>query len=247
MQAGTSLTFDYSTATADSTNWVGVYPQGQTPGDVASSVWAYAPDATGQVTLSTANLASGTYEAWLLYDDGYGEMSGAVTFTVTGGTAGPSGTISVSGNTSVVQGLPISLGYTADPVNASNWIGLYHEGDSDLEDYLTYTYAPNASGTATFGTAGLAPGTYQAYLLYDDGYTALAGPVTFTVTAPPVVPQPVYHATLDGAGKADLHQPVRRRGRQPGRRVDHRRRRERRGGVLRRRPRPEDVRLRGQR
>ncbi len=207
MQAGTSLTFDYSTATAGSTNWVGVYPQGQVPGDVASSVWAYAPDASGQVTLSTTGLAAGTYEAWLLYDDGYGEMSGAVTFTVTGANTGPSGTISVSGNTSVVEGLPISLGYTADPATASNWIGLYHEGNSDLEDYLTYTYAPDASGTATFGTAGLAPGSYQAVLLYDDGYTALAGPATFTVTAPPVVPQPVYHATLDGAGKAAFTSP----------------------------------------
>jgi hypothetical protein len=194
VRAGTSLTFDYTASTADSTNWAGVYQQGQTPGDVSSSVWAYAPDASGQVTLSTTALGPGTYEAWLLFDNGYSEMSSAVTFTVTA-----SGTISVSGKISVVQGMPVSFAYTANPANATNWIGLYREGDSDLEDYLTYTYTPDASGTASIGTASLSPGTYQAYLLYDDGYTALAGPVTFTVTAPPVVPQPVYHATLDGA------------------------------------------------
>jgi sugar lactone lactonase YvrE len=204
VQAGTSLTFDYSTATANvnATNWVGVYQQGQTPGDVAAAVWGYTPDASGQVTLSTTSLAPGAYEAWLLYDNGYGEMSGPVTFTVTA-----SGTISVSGNTSVVQGLPISFAYTATPANAENWIGLYHEGDSTLTDYLTYTYTPDASGTASIGTADLPPGTYQAYLLYDNGYTALAGPVSFTVTAAPVVPQPVYHATIDGTGKSSLNSP----------------------------------------
>jgi len=200
--AGTNMTFDYTASAAVSTNWVGVYAQGQTPGSVSSSAWAYAPDSSGQVTVTTASLGPGSYEAWLLYDDGYGEMSTAITFTVTG-----SGTITVSGATSVVQGLNVTFAFTADPANTENWIAIYNAGDSDLHDYLTWAYTPGGSGTSSFSTAGLNPGTYQAYLLYDNGYSTLAGPVTFTVTPAPVVPQPIYKRTLQSLGSPELDSP----------------------------------------
>ncbi|HUN36271.1 MAG TPA: 6-bladed beta-propeller [Trebonia sp.] len=202
VSAGTNITFDYTASTANSTNWVGVYQQGQTPGDVSSSAWAYAPAASGNVSVTTGSLAPGSYEAWLFYDNEYGEMSAGLAFTVSG-----TGTITVSGAASVVDGLNITFAYTADPANSENWIGIYTNGDTSLGDYQTWAYTPGASGTSSFSTAGLNPGTYQAYLFYDDGYGVLAGPVTFTVTPAPAVPQPVYKGTLESFGGTAVARP----------------------------------------
>ena len=52
---GTSITFSYSVPSAGvtSTNWVGIYEAGQTPGDVGSTTYQYTPDASGTVTFAT--------------------------------------------------------------------------------------------------------------------------------------------------------------------------------------------------
>lgn len=67
-------------------------------------------------------------------------------------------------------------------VGAKNWIGIYAQGSSPGHGSSTsWQYTPAASGTATFDTSGLAPGNYTAWYCYNDGYTAIAGPVSFTV------------------------------------------------------------------
>ena len=203
--AGTQLAFDYTAATAGATNWVGVYQAGQTPGDVASSVWAYAPDTGGTVTLSSSGLAAGSYEAWLFSDDGYTELGSGITFTIV--APAPVTTLAISGSGSVVQGLPVAFAYTTNQPAAENWVAIYNHGDTNPHDYLSYVYDGGTSGTASIGTAGLQPGTYDAYMLYNNGYTVMAGPVTFTVTPAPVVPQPVYAKTLAGFGPASLDTP----------------------------------------
>jgi sugar lactone lactonase YvrE len=203
--AGTQLTFDYTAATADATNWVGIYQAGQTPGDVASSVWTYSPDVDGSVTLSTSGLVAGSYVAWLFYNDGYTELTPAISFTITAPT--PVTTLTISGSDSVVQGLPAKFAYTTTEPASENWIAIYNHGDTNPHDYLTYVYDGGTSGTASIGTAGLQPGTYDVYMLYNNGYTVLAGPVTFTVPPAPVVPQPVYSKTLLAFGPASLETP----------------------------------------
>ncbi|WP_300613585.1 NHL repeat-containing protein, partial [Trebonia sp.] len=88
----TSITFSYSVPAAgvESTNWVGIYEPGQTPGDVASTVWQYTPDASGTVTFNTASLDGvGDYVAYFLYDNGYDVLAGPVAFSVTPGTIAP--------------------------------------------------------------------------------------------------------------------------------------------------------------
>ena len=67
-------------------------------------------------------------------------------------------------------------------VSAKNWIGIYPQGDSPGHGSSTsWQYTPAASGTATFDTSGLAPGNYTAWYCNNDGYTVIAGPVSFTV------------------------------------------------------------------
>src|SRR5271170_5761339 len=80
---GTSITFSYSVPSAGvtSTNWVGIYQAGQTPGDVGSTTYQYTPDASGTVTFATTSLTPGSYVAYYLYDNGYDVLAGPVAFT----------------------------------------------------------------------------------------------------------------------------------------------------------------------
>jgi len=98
--------------------------------------------------------------------------------------AGPRATLSASAG-SVVHGTPISFTYAVPSaqVNSKNWIGIYRSGVTPgSAASLSWQYVTTGSGTATFATTGLAAGSYAAWLLYNDGYTSLAGPVAFSVT-----------------------------------------------------------------
>jgi hypothetical protein len=73
----------------------------------------------------------------------------------------------------------------ASKLNGENWIGIYAAGSSPGNGSSTsWQYAPNGSGTVTFDTSSLSPGTYNVWYCYDNGYTVLAGPVTLTVANP---------------------------------------------------------------
>ncbi len=82
---GTNIIFTYATPPADlsAKNWVGIYTPTQTPGSVASTVWAYTPNLSGTVSLSTSGLTAGSkYVAWYLYNDAYTKLAGPVSFSV---------------------------------------------------------------------------------------------------------------------------------------------------------------------
>ncbi len=83
-QTSSSVTFAYATpgATSSSTNWIGIYPAGVTPGSQSSLIWAYATGTSGSSTFSTTSLAAGSYAAWYCYNDGYTVLSGPTAFTV---------------------------------------------------------------------------------------------------------------------------------------------------------------------
>ncbi len=81
---GSSIVFGYSTPASKlaSTNWVGIYATGKTPGQTSSITYQYVPSAAGTVSFSTSSLAAGSYDAWYLYDNGYTVLSGPIPFTV---------------------------------------------------------------------------------------------------------------------------------------------------------------------
>ncbi|GLQ96570.1 alkaline phosphatase family protein [Dyella mobilis] len=88
---------------------------------------------------------------------------------------------------SVSQGTYVHFDYAtpASQLNATNWIGIYAAGSSPGNgSSATWQATPNGSGTVTFDTSSLAPGTYSVWYCYDNGYTELAGPVTLTITSP---------------------------------------------------------------
>lgn len=83
--AGQPLAISYQTTSADSssTNWIGLYPVGVTPGSQASITWLYTPGTSGSVSFAATSLpAPGTYALWYLYNNGYSVLAGPVDVTI---------------------------------------------------------------------------------------------------------------------------------------------------------------------
>ncbi|GAB3971889.1 hypothetical protein GCM10029978_047910 [Actinoallomurus acanthiterrae] len=112
---GQAIVASYTAAQVSSTNWVGIYKPGQTPGSVASTMWSYAPNASGSVSFATDSLATGSYVAYLLYNDGYTVLAGPQPFTVTA----PSGGTNLIVNGDAESGDPSTSGY--DSVTLPGW------------------------------------------------------------------------------------------------------------------------------
>ncbi|MEY9848815.1 hypothetical protein ABH940_005919 [Streptacidiphilus sp. BW17] len=82
---GSTVTFQYSTPTnsVSSSNWIGIYPAGVTPGSKSSLTWQYAPNASGSLNFSTSKLSGpGSYDVWYLSNGGYTALAGPVSLTV---------------------------------------------------------------------------------------------------------------------------------------------------------------------
>ncbi|MBF9070727.1 alkaline phosphatase family protein [Streptacidiphilus fuscans] len=83
---GGNVTFRYSlpsTAQVNAENWVGIYPAGVKPGAQSSLTWAYTPNQSGAVTLSTGKLnGAGSYDVYYLADNGYTVLAGPFRLTV---------------------------------------------------------------------------------------------------------------------------------------------------------------------
>jgi hypothetical protein len=81
---GSNITFNYSTpaSTNSSTNWVGIYRPGTSPGNGSSIDWKYTAGTSGTVTF-TANYGAGNYQAYYLYNDGYTILAGPVAISLT--------------------------------------------------------------------------------------------------------------------------------------------------------------------
>lgn len=111
----------------------------------------------------------------------------------------PTGTLSAAGATTVTLGSSVTFNYTVSAADSTNWVGLYPVGTTPNPDYTAWAWAPDASGTTSVGTGSLTPGIYDAYLLYNDGYSVIAGPVQVVVT--PVVAATAAYGTpsIDGA------------------------------------------------
>src|SRR5689334_2815219 len=171
---GTPVTFTYSAPSnlLSTSNWIGWYSAGHTPGVQASTLWDYtqtgtqsyppsgsSPVASGQVTFSTAGLAVGTYTVYFLYNDGYTIIGSPVTIQVTSAPVAP-GTLTAA-KTSATAGDQVSFDYTmpSGDVNSGNKVAWFPAGANPVSSVPLYAFkaaASAASGTATFDTSGLA-------------------------------------------------------------------------------------------
>lgn len=100
----------------------------------------------------------------------------------------------------LTPGDTLTVMYETSSPNARNWVGIYPAGSTPGEaDSLVWQYVADESGELTWdGTTNggwnvqsqTPAGEYDVYLLSEDGYTALAGPVSFTLAAPAPGPRP---------------------------------------------------------
>ena len=59
-----------------------------------------------------------------------------------------------------------------------------HSSQPTKGSYKSWAYLPKSCGSLLFSStanSSLAPGKYDAWFLFDDGYTPLAGPVTINI------------------------------------------------------------------
>ncbi|MGI5193079.1 endonuclease/exonuclease/phosphatase family protein [Streptomyces sp. CA-288835] len=185
------ITINYSTSQPSSTNWVGIYADpgngpvnGQYLG--ASKKWKYAPGASGQISIPASGLSVGSYVAYYLHNDGYSWLANPVKFRITSSARTPTGSMSLD-QLDYPAGDPISVTYSTSRPSTLNWIGIYSDpGNGPVNDQYVgpatrWLSAPGSSGQISIPTAGLPPGHYVAYYLYNDGYSRVASPLKFRI------------------------------------------------------------------
>ena len=196
---GDVLQFSYTTDHPNAMNFVALYDNpADGPTDqkfhAASTVWTRADGTAGTVSLSTVKLTAGhPVSAYFLYNDGYEWLSVPISFTLAPSQAPAVGTLTLD-NPDAHQGDALTFSYTTNKPNAHNWIGLYDPASGGPTDQkyhsgsTVWTYVDGTSGTVTLTSAALSDSTdIGAYLLFDDGYTWLAQPMTFQLKPAAVV------------------------------------------------------------
>ncbi|MFJ8742975.1 LamG-like jellyroll fold domain-containing protein [Embleya sp. NPDC127516] len=121
----------------------------------------------------------------------YYNLPAETTPTLTPATPAPPSTPAATSTlttaaSTIAAGGTITLRYStpAATLAATNWIGLYRDGTSPTNGSATdWKYAPDADGSLDFPAGGkLTPGNYRVWYLHNNGHTALAGPITLTIT-----------------------------------------------------------------
>ncbi len=180
----------YRNAPANPNDWIGIYPDGVTPGSVGSTLWQYVFGAEGTALFGGGLDLAGDWKAYLLLTDGY-DIAAETAFRV----ADPFSPFVRPDRRAYTPAAPITVTFTNGPANPKDWIGIYPSGVTPGDqDSLLWSYVDPANpgvvgvafGSVTFG-AGLPLGEYVAYLLLDDGYSVLAAE-PFRVVTPPAAP-----------------------------------------------------------
>lgn len=184
---GDSMVFEYVSPKFTSTDWIGLYHEGDIPGDVGSISYEYLPDSAGIMVFKTS-LSPGNYYAFMGAEDGYDSIS-ACSFVIVEGTAA-TGTLTMNNAGSLF--LPqdsIEFTYYSSNFSDTDWIGIYGSDEAPGTNSAdAWSYIPDAAGTMKIAPPQEA-GWFRAFLLCCDGYDTLAViPDTFQVAFPVLEP-----------------------------------------------------------
>lgn len=191
-----TIEVSFSGGSGSNTDWIGIYPTGIQPGGQSATDWKYlnntrtAPavghtQSSGKVTFTAATLSPGQYSLWFLSNNGYGQLAQAVNFAVYSAADQPKLTVK---NSELGIGEPLVLDFNNPNPSKTDWVGVYARGVIPGPGSAAWAYL-NGTKTATSAVASgslsiplaLAAGHYDGWLLADDGYTAKAGPVAFSI------------------------------------------------------------------
>ncbi len=192
--SGESVTVSFSDGPGNPKDWIGVYRRDITPGEQDSLAWVYVNGSTtpdvgvsdGTVTFAS-NLSVGSYVIRFFANDGYSQLSDAVTFSVVEPPA------VATGKLNYVADEAITVNFSNGPGNPRDWISLVHRNETSYIDwaYVGGTRNPDdglATGTLTFAH-GLPDGEYRVLYHANDSNRQLAT-ADFTVAgqvAPPAL------------------------------------------------------------
>ncbi|EAY25042.1 fibronectin type III domain-containing protein [Microscilla marina] len=185
---GEEVAIAYTSAPANSQDWIGIYKVGVDPAKDAYTQWQRVSGNAN--TLRFANLPKGYYYAAYHLNNDYTEIGNRVKFQV--GTQITS--ISLD-KTKYKLKEPINITFANTPGIEKDWLGIYREGDvPGREELFTYKYFDGATqGTTTIdGTEGnegapnqlpIQAGRYFIVMFTDDSYTEVSNRVYFEVSA----------------------------------------------------------------
>ncbi|MEM9379639.1 MAG: hypothetical protein AAGB93_06770 [Planctomycetota bacterium] len=174
--AGTPIEITYEHGPANADDWVGLYAEGETPGQVPSRAWSYVSGASGAVTLSLDE--AGPYFAAYFLRNGYTEVGARAHFVV-----GPS-PVSVSTDAATYPATgTIAVDFQGGPATPGDWIGVHPAGAAPGETTVVANVPipGTADRNVQLPAVGFAPGDHVVALFVDGSYTPVSEAATFTV------------------------------------------------------------------
>lgn len=206
---GEDIIVTFADGPANPKDWVGIYPDGVTPGSVGSTRWQYTDAGGGTQGVSDGMLTfaaglnfAGTYQVYLLLNDGY-TIAAVASF----GVVDPGSPLVRPDKRSYLPGEPITVSFQAGPGNPKDWIGIYKAGEqpggpsSTLWLYVDGTKSgleAKTDGSVQFAAGLPTAGDYVVYFLQDNGYTILAQE-SFKVATPVDIPRVISVSPADKA------------------------------------------------
>lgn len=155
----------------NSTDWIGIYQEGQTPGSVNATGWLYVNGTRtattaltdGSVTFSGLNLTQGVWAAHFLASDGYGDIAEPVSFTIQSGITISSFT---ADSTFITAGTPVGLSWSIEtngqPAPSAQITGGAAPVNVTETDFLEVT--PPISTTYTLSVDGAGSKQVSVYI-----------------------------------------------------------------------------------
>ena len=194
---GDVLSVNFGQAPGSATDWIGIFKQSDVPGNVSARSWKYLNNSTtagsvvykGTVGLSTGNLDPGNYFVAMYKNGSYSQVGDAVSFVVSA-TPPPSVELEKDVYTKTEA---IKANFTYAPGNATDWIGVFAEGETPgTNQARAWVYLNNtqtAGSVVLNGTVSvkngpgwpLVPGNYFLTLMENGGNNEVVERVPFTV------------------------------------------------------------------
>jgi len=169
----TPFEVSYEFGPGNTTDWIGAYRMGETPGTTPSSAWQYVTGSNGSVQLSVPE--SGKYFIAFFENDGYVEIADRLSIYI---ASEPELTLNKSGYDVHEE---IIVGYSGAPALENDWIGIYRVGDTPGSVSSTlWDYTTGSSGQVGFAQ-GLNAGYYFVNYFLDNIYVEAGQRQLFSV------------------------------------------------------------------
>lgn len=180
-ETGQRVGLFYENALKPNPTWIGIFREGQTPGQSAPSAFIYPlPAASGQVELGPLTRNDSYFAVMFQRVSASSniEISPRVRFFY-----GDIPELTLNGASPIQLGQPVNLQWAGSPGNAQDWIGIYRVGATPGTDTSTaFQYATGSAGTLSF--ADLPKGYYEARMFVNNTYTQIGNTVEFVVNDP---------------------------------------------------------------